>query len=137
MVADEMAAACWPKGPLIAINFSGPPEFLSAVAKRPESDSVQIALELGRLDFVTVALALLAAVISLAAIVAYIEFNRRVSKMAKEEAKKMATTICTDWLAREAPALVKDAVGFQMKAGVGGDQADALALQVDEEGAAR
>jgi len=67
-------------------------------------DSVQYAMELGRLDFLSAVLASLAIAISLAGVIGYVEIRRKAAKEARQESQ----TATTQFLSTNGVELLKE-----------------------------
>ena len=97
------------------------------------ADRVQIALELGRLDMVTIALALLGAAAALFAFFGFLEIRYRAREVARETAEQIARKVALVELQKMLPSLVDDAVAFHITTqtqGVGPVAANQIAESV-------
>lgn len=92
--------------PWFGFNVHIPPGQMKAVLEN--TDAVQVAMQLGRLDLVTIMLGWFALLISGFALLGYFEIRHKAAFVAREEAQKAAK----EWLEREGPALLRAAAPF-------------------------
>lgn len=72
------------------------------------ADSVQLATETGRLDFLSAVLACLAIILVVAGIFAFLNLRALARSAAREESQKTAERAAVEYLQKELPTIVKE-----------------------------
>lgn len=78
-------------------------------------DSLQQALSLGRLDLVTILLAIIGVALVLGGIFAFINFREIAKAQAEETAKKVAEEKAIEYLNDEVPPMIRSQIQFQVE----------------------
>ena len=95
-------------------------------------DQIQLATQMGRLDFLSVVLACLAIIIVFSGIYGFIHFRGVARDTAREETRKIAERVAVEYLQSELPGMMEEHRKLAENA-VTAEQADQIAQAQDDE----